>query len=94
MAQITYNDFEKINIHVGKIVNVEDFAKAKKPAYRLWTDFGYLGIKKSSAQITTLYDKDELIGRLIFLGGNELTSTADCQFPVGSTLVRDCFGWW
>ncbi|MFC2004590.1 tRNA-binding protein [Chloroflexota bacterium] len=65
MAQITYDDFERINIHTGKIIKVEDFTEARKPAYRLWIDFGDLGIKKSSAQITKLYDKDELVGRLI-----------------------------
>lgn len=65
MAQINFEDFEKIEIHVGKIIKVEEFPQAKKPAYKLWIDFGDLGMKKSSAQITKLYKASELIDRLI-----------------------------
>ncbi len=65
MAQITYDYFEKVDIRVGKIIQVEDFPKTRKPAYKLWIDFGILGVKKSSAQITKLYSKDDLMGRLI-----------------------------
>ncbi|MBD2528917.1 tRNA-binding protein [Nostoc flagelliforme FACHB-838] len=65
MRQVTYDDFEKVEIHIGKIIKVEEFPKAKKPAYKLWIDFGDLGIKKSSAQITKLYKQEELINRLI-----------------------------
>jgi len=65
MPQITYDDFEKVAIRVGKITRVEDFPKARNPAYKLWIDFGDLGVKKSSAQITRLYPKDNLVGRLI-----------------------------
>jgi len=65
MAQITYDYFEKVDIRVGKITQVEDFPKARKPAYKLWIDFGMLGVKKSSAQITELYSKDDLMGKLI-----------------------------
>lgn len=63
--QITYDYFEKVDIRVGKIIKVEDFPKARKPAYKLWLDFGELGVKKASAQITKLYGKDDLVGRLI-----------------------------
>ena len=65
MAQITYDYFEKVDIRAGKIIKVEDFPKARKPAYKLWIDFGIPGVKKSSAQITKLYSKDDLVGRLI-----------------------------
>jgi tRNA-binding protein len=65
MAQITYDDFEKVEIRVGKIIKVEEFPKARKPAYKLWIDFGELGIKKSSSGITKLYKKEELVGQLI-----------------------------
>jgi len=63
--QITYDYFEKVDIRVGKIIKVEDFPKARKSAYKLWLDFGELGVKKASAQITKLYRKDDLLGRLI-----------------------------
>jgi tRNA-binding protein len=62
---ITYEDFAKVEIRIGKIIQIEDFPKARKPAYKLWIDFGDFGIKKSSAQITQLYTKEELIGQLI-----------------------------
>lgn len=63
---ITWADFEKIDIRVGTIIEVNDFPEAKKSAYQLTIDFGKeLGIKKSSAQITTLYAKDELLNRQI-----------------------------
>jgi len=64
MTQISYADFEKVDMRVGKIAQVEDFPRARKPSYKLWIDFGPLGIKKSSAQITQRYGKDELRGRL------------------------------
>lgn len=59
---ISWNDFEKIDIRVGTIIEAALFPKAKKPAYRLTIDFGELGIKKSSAQITALYTTEELTG--------------------------------
>ena len=62
---ITWQDFEKIDIRVGTILTVSDFANAKKPSYQLRIDFGELGIKKSSAQITSLYQKDDLLGKQI-----------------------------
>ena len=65
MPTIEWQDFEKIDIRVGTILEVSDFPKAKKPAYQLTIDFGDFGIKKSSAQITHFYEKQELIGRQV-----------------------------
>ena len=65
MPTIEWSDFEKIDIRVGTILEVNDFPKAKKPAYQLTIDFGELGIRKSSAQITDLYEKQDLIGKQI-----------------------------
>lgn len=62
---VTFDDFLKLDIRVGTIIKVEDFPKAKRPAYKLEIDFGELGVKKSSAQITTLYQKSELVGKQI-----------------------------
>lgn len=62
---ISFDDFLKVDIRVGTILEVNDFPKAKKPAYQLTIDFGALGIKKSSAQITDLYSKEELVHRQV-----------------------------
>ncbi len=62
---ITWEDFEKLDMRSGTIVEALPFEKAKKPAYKLKIDFGTEGIKNSSAQITTLYKCDELIGKQI-----------------------------
>jgi tRNA-binding protein len=63
---ITYQDFEKVDIRVGRILKVEDFPQARKPAYILEIDFGpQIGVKKSSAQLTTNYTKEQLIGKLV-----------------------------
>ncbi len=63
--EITWQDFDKLDIRTGTIVSVSDFEKAKNPSYQLEIDFGDLGIKKSSAQITELYSKESLLGMQI-----------------------------
>lgn len=60
-----YDCFKQLDIRVGRILSVEDFPQAHKPAYKLTIDFGEMGIRQSSAQITAHYGKDELIGRLV-----------------------------
>ena len=62
---ISWEDFEKIDIRTGTILEVNDFPEARKPAYQLSIDFGELGIKKSSAQITALYTKEAIIGKQV-----------------------------
>lgn len=63
---ITYEDFEKVDIRLGKIIEVKDFPEAKKPAYKLTIDFGEeIGIKKSSVQLPGTYNKEELEGMLV-----------------------------
>lgn len=62
---ISWQDFEKIDVRSGTIIAVDDFPAAKKPAYQLTIDFGPLGTKRSSAQITHHYQKEQLIGKTI-----------------------------
>jgi tRNA-binding protein len=63
---ITIDDFTKVDVRVGRIVDVEDFPEARKPAWKLTIDFGpELGRRRSSAQLKPLYGRDELIGRLV-----------------------------
>jgi len=62
---IQFDDFTKVDLRVGTIIEVNDFPEARNPAYQLTIDFGDLGIKKSSAQITTLYKKEDLLNRQI-----------------------------
>ena len=65
MPEISYADFAKVDIRVGRIIAADDFPQARKPAYRLRVDFGPLGVKSSSAQITRHYRPEELVGRLV-----------------------------
>ncbi len=80
---IEWNDFEKIDIRIGTITNVQDFPKARKPSYQLTIDFGPLGIKRSSAQITHHYTKEDLLNKQV---------VAVVNFPVKqiATFFSEC----
>lgn len=65
MSSISYDEFERVDIRVGRIVRAEDFPKARRPAYKLWIDFGEMGERTSSAQLTGLYTRDDLVGRQV-----------------------------
>lgn len=62
---LSYPEFERVEMRVGRIVRAERFPEARRPAYRLWVDLGELGIRTSSAQITDLYEPDDLVGRQV-----------------------------
>ena len=64
--EISWDDFEKVELRVGTVVKVANFPEARKPAYKLWVDFGGdIGVKQSSAQITDLYTKEDLLDKQI-----------------------------
>jgi len=66
MQTITWSEFESIELRVGTIIRAETFPEARKPAYKIWVDFGpEIGVKQSSAQITTHYNLEELVGKQI-----------------------------
>ena len=66
MADITYADFERVDIRVGTVLRAEPYPEARKPAIKLWVDFGdEIGVKKSSAQITAHYDPLRIIGKQV-----------------------------
>ena len=66
MKQINWNDFQDVELRVGTIIEVQNFPEAKTPAYKITADFGAeIGLKKSSAQVTTLYSKEELLNKQI-----------------------------
>jgi tRNA-binding protein len=66
MSEITFDEFLNVDLRVGKIVSAEEFPEARNPAYILHVDFGEeIGVKKSSVQITELYGRDELVGKLV-----------------------------
>ena len=80
---ISFEDFSKVDIRVGTIIEVQDFPEARNPAYKLKIDFGDLGVKNSSAQITTLYTKEQLKGKQV---------VAVVNFPKKqiATLMSEC----
>ncbi len=63
--EITWDDFQKVDLRVGTIVDVQEFPEAQKPAFKLKIDLGPLGVKRSSAQVTTLYHMDDLLNRQV-----------------------------
>ena len=66
MATITYDEFERVNLRSGTIIKAEEFPRAKKPAYKIWADFGAdIGILQTSAQVTVHYTPESLVGRSI-----------------------------
>lgn len=65
MAEISWQDFERVELRVGTVLEVEEFPEARNPAYKLRVDFGAAGVRKSSAQITKLYQREELVGRQV-----------------------------
>lgn len=69
---ISWEDFEKVEIRVGTIVDVQDFPEARRPAYKIKVDLGELGIKKSCAQVTVLYKKEDILGKQVL---------CVCNFP-------------
>lgn len=65
MEELSWSEFQKVELRAGTILTAEDFPEAKKSAYKITADFGEFGIKKSSVQITKLYSKEELVGKQI-----------------------------
>lgn len=65
METIQWADFERVELRAGTITRAEPFPEARKPAYKLWVDFGEYGVRRSSAQVTDLYRLDELVGRQV-----------------------------
>ncbi|MFH1424766.1 MAG: tRNA-binding protein [archaeon] len=65
MPEITFADFMKVDIRVGKVLKAESFEGAKVPAYKMEIDFGHMGIKKTSAQLTELYKPEDLVGKQV-----------------------------
>jgi tRNA-binding protein len=80
---ITWADFEKVEMRVGTVLSAEPFPEARNPSYKLTIDFGPLGVRKSSAQITALYDAEGLVGRQVI---------AVVNFPPKqiATLMSEC----
>lgn len=64
-ATIQWDDFEKVLLCAGTVLRVEPFPEARKPAWKLWVDFGPRGVRKTSAQVRQLYDEQDLVGRQI-----------------------------
>src|SRR4051812_33947599 len=70
MSQVTIDQFDQVEMRVGRIVDAELFPEARKPAYKLTIDFGPFGLKRSSAQLTELYTPEDLLGKLVVAVAN------------------------
>ena len=92
---IEFDNFEQVDFRVGTVVEVDEFPNAIKPAYQLTIDFGHLGILKSSAQITSTYSIDELVGRQVVAVVNfPVKKIADFKsqcLVLGATQGNDVF---
>lgn len=92
---ITYEDFTKVDLRIGTIIDVKDFPNAHRPAYQLSVDFGELGIKKSSAQITTQYQKEDLLNRQVVAVVNfpkkQIANFMSACLVVGAVKANDVF---
>ncbi|MDO1500137.1 tRNA-binding protein [Winogradskyella maritima] len=92
---LTFEDFTKVDLRIGTIVDVQDFPEARRPAYQLKIDFGPLGIKKSSAQITTIYNKEDLLNRQIVAVVNfpkkQIAKFMSECLVMGAVLENDVF---
>ena len=92
---LDFDNFEQIDFRVGTVLEVDEFPKARKPAFQLTIDFGHLGILKSSAQITTIYSIPELIGRQVVAVVNfPVKKIADLKsqcLVLGATQGNDVF---
>lgn len=65
VAPISWSEFEKVLLCAGTVLRVEEFPEARKPAWKLWVDFGPYGVRKTSAQVRALYSADDLVGRQV-----------------------------
>src|SRR4051812_46111379 len=94
MKTIPYDQFASVEMRVGRVIDVQDFPEARKPAYQLTIDFGpELGVMKSSAQITALYAKEELLGRQVVAVVNFAAKRIGPFLSECLTLgVNDCHG--
>ena len=101
MEEISWNDFERVELRAGTILEVFDFPEARKPAYKIKVDFGEFGIRTSSAQVTVHYSKEELLGRQIvgvinfpkkqigkFMSEFLVTGFADAQGAIVLTTIE------